>query len=146
MISGLRPPIIDEQGVAGAVDYLVSEFNARGMAIRFTHDMPTDRLFPDLETAIFRIVQEALANVERHSQSKLAEVHVGQRDGTIRIVVRDCGVGFDPDSVAEGHFGLEGIRERARLAGGSASVQSAKGKGTEVVVELPALQPTRREE
>lgn len=146
MISGLRPPIIDEQGVAGAVDYLVSEFNARGMAIRFTHDMPTDRLFPDLETAIFRIVQEALANVERHSQSKLAEVHVGQRDGTIRIVVRDCGVGFDPDSVAEGHFGLEGIRERARLAGGSASVQSAKGKGTEVVVELPAIQPARREE
>jgi PAS domain S-box-containing protein len=146
MISGLRPPIIDEQGVAGAVDYLVSEFNARGLAIRFMHDMPGDRLFPDLETTIFRIVQEALANVERHSQSKQAEVYVGQRDGTIRIEVRDWGKGFDPETIADGHFGLEGIRERARLAGGWAAIHSAVGRGTEVVVELPASQQTKGED
>jgi signal transduction histidine kinase len=140
MISGLRPPIIDEQGVAGAVDYLVSEFNARGMAVRFTHDMPAERLFPDLETTIFRIVQEALANAARHSGAKQVEVHIGQRDGTIRIEVRDRGVGFDPEAVAEGHFGLEGIRERARLAGGLATITSSLGHGTRVVVELPAVQ------
>jgi signal transduction histidine kinase len=146
MISGLRPPIIDEQGVAGAVDYLVSEFNARGMAIRLMHDMPAERLFPDLETTIFRIVQEALTNVERHSHSKQAEVYVGQRDGTIRIEVRDWGNGFDPEAVADGHFGLEGIRERARLAGGWATIQSAVGRGTEVVVELPSSQQAKAEE
>jgi PAS domain S-box-containing protein len=146
MISGLRPPIIDEQGVAGAVDYLVSEFNARGMQIRLMHDMPAERLFPDLETTIFRIVQEALTNVERHSQSKQAEVYVGQRDGTIRIEVRDWGDGFDTESIADGHFGLEGIRERARLAGGWATIHSAVGRGTEVVVELPASQQAKGEE
>jgi PAS domain S-box-containing protein len=145
MISGLRPPIIDEQGVAGAVDYLVTEFKARGMTIRFMHDMPADRLFPDLETTIFRIVQEALTNVERHSQSKQAEVYVGQRDGTIRIEVRDWGEGFDPESIADGHFGLEGIRERARLAGGWAAIHSGIGRGTEVVVELPVNHQTKQE-
>ena len=141
MISGLRPPIIDEQGVVGAVDYLVSEFNARGMAIRFVHDMPADRLFPDLETTIFRIVQEALTNVERHSGAKQAEVRVRQHEETIRIEVRDPGQGFDVEGVGEGHFGLEGIRERARLMGGWAVIQSRPGEGTEVIVELPVRLP-----
>ncbi len=141
MISGLRPPIIDEQGVVGAVDYLVSEFNARGMAIRFTHDMPAVRLFPDLETTIFRIVQEALTNVERHSGAKQGEVRVSQHEETIRIEVRDHGQGFDVEGVSEGHFGLEGIRARARLMGGSAAIQSRPGEGTEVIVELPAKPP-----
>lgn len=141
MISGLRPPIIDEQGVVGAVDYLVSEFNARGMAIRFVHDMPADRLFPDLETTIFRIVQEALTNVERHSGVNQAEVRVSQLAGTIRIEVSDLGQGFDPEAVGEGHFGLEGMRERARLLEGWVSIQSSPGRGTEVIVELPVRLP-----
>jgi PAS domain S-box-containing protein len=137
MISGLRPPIIDEQGVAGAVDYLVSEFNARGMAIRYSHELTADRLFPDLETTIFRIVQEALTNVERHSGVTQGSVGIRQHEETIRIEVRDQGQGFDLEGVGEGHFGLEGIRERARLMGGSAVIQSSPGRGTEVVVELP---------
>ena len=128
MISGLRPPIIDEQGVAGAVDYLVSELNARGMSIRFSHQMQTERLDADLEVTIFRIVQEALDNAERHSQSKQAEVSICQQGGNIHIEIRDWGVGFDPERVGDGHFGLEGIRERARLAGGWAKVTARRAR------------------
>ncbi len=141
MISGLRPPVIDEQGVVGAIDYLVSEFNARGMAIRYSHEMHAERLEPDLETTIFRIVQEALTNVERHSGTKQAEVRVSQRGATIRIEVRDRGAGFDVEGVGERHYGLDGVRERARLVGGWASIVSQPGQGSHVVVELPAKEP-----
>jgi PAS domain S-box-containing protein len=139
MISGLRPLILDEQGIVGAVDYLVNEFNARGLEIRFTHAMKGHRVAADLEAAVFRIVQEALANVERHSQSRRGEVNVTDQSGRLRVEVRDFGVGFDPGAVVDGHYGLEGIHQRARLAGGSASITSAPGKGTQVVVELPLV-------
>jgi len=145
MISGLRPPIIDEQGVSGAVDYLVSELNSRGMNVRFQHEMRSERLEADLEAAIFRIVQEALTNVERHSNSKRAEVSITQHGDRILVSVRDFGVGFDPTSIHEGHFGLEGIFERAKLLGGEAKIDSRPGEGTEVRVELPVTLPRSAE-
>ncbi len=141
MISGLRPPVIDEQGVVGAIDYLVTEFNSRGMAIRYTHAMQSERLEPELETTIFRIVQEALTNVERHSGARQAEVRLSQLGETIHIDVSDAGHGFDPESVGERHFGLDGMRERARLLDGSVSIRSSSGNGTEVIVELPVRIP-----
>ena len=137
MISGLRPLIIDEQGIAGAVGYLINEFNGRGLDIRFTHSMHRERLSGDLESAVFRIVQEALTNLERHSQSPKGEVTISDDAGTLHVEIRDFGVGFDPDAVVEGHYGLEGIKQRARLAGGSATIASAKGQGTTITVELP---------
>jgi PAS domain S-box-containing protein len=137
MISGLRPPIIDEQGVAGAIDFLVSEFEGRGMQIQFTHSVPQERLAAELETAIFRIVQEALTNVERHSRAQEAEVDIRLRDDKIHVTVRDHGVGFDAQEVPHGHFGLEGIRERAHLVGGRAEFEASPGKGTIVRVEIP---------
>ncbi len=139
MISGLRPLIIDEQGIVGSIEYLVNEFNGRGLDIRLTHSMKTERLAADLESTVFRIVQEALVNLERHSQTTRGDVKITRRGSAIRVEVRDDGIGFDPDAVAEGHYGLEGLRERARLAGGSACVHSAVGKGTTVVVDLPLV-------
>lgn len=139
MISGLRPLIIDEQGIQGAIEYLVSEFKGRGLEIELTHSITSPRFAPDLENAVFRIVQEALANVERHSQARAGEVHLTEQDGQLRVEVRDRGVGFDPQAVGEGHYGLEGVKERARLAGGSATIESAPGKGTSVVVVLPVV-------
>jgi PAS domain S-box-containing protein len=144
MISGLRPLIIDEQGIVGGIEYLINEFNARGLDIRFTHSMKPERLAAELETTVFRIVQEALTNLERHSQASRGDVMITRRGGALRIEVRDDGIGFDPDAVAEGHYGLEGLRERARLAGGSACVKSAVGKGTQVVVDLPLVGHGRR--
>jgi signal transduction histidine kinase len=137
MISGLRPLIIDEQGIQGAIEYLANEFKSRGVEVQFSHSMKSRRLAPDLENAVFRIVQEALANVERHSGSGAGDVDITESDGHLRLEVRDRGVGFDPQAVGEGHFGLEGVKERAQLAGGSATIKSSPGMGTTVVVVLP---------
>jgi PAS domain S-box-containing protein len=142
LISGLRPPILDESGVVDAIDYLVSEQNARGgPEIAFVHPGEFGRLAPPLESAVFRIVQECLTNACRYSQSDKVRVEVCQADDRVHIEVRDWGVGFDPAGVEQGHYGLRGIRERARLLGGSASIDSAPGKGVCVSIYLPLLPP-----
>jgi PAS domain S-box-containing protein len=142
LISGLRPPILDESGVIDAIEYLVSERNARGgPEIEFVHPGELGRLAAPLESAIFRIVQECLTNACRYSQSDKVRVEVRQSDGRAHIEVRDWGVGFDPAGVEQGHYGLRGIRERARLLGGSASIDSAPGKGVCISVNLPLLPP-----
>jgi PAS domain S-box-containing protein len=137
MISGLRPPIIDERGVVAAIEYLASELNAEGMDVRLEHDVHIARLPGVLESTIYRIVQEALTNVRRHSGSNLAQVRLTQRDNMLRLEVRDFGIGFDVQTVSKGRFGLRGIAERTQLVGGTLSIKSAPGKGTEIVVELP---------
>jgi signal transduction histidine kinase len=92
-----------------------------------------------LENAIYRILQESLTNARRYSQSERVLVRLIQGDRYIRIEVQDSGIGFNPREVGYGHFGLEGIQERARLFGGSATIKSALGKGTGIVVQLPIL-------
>lgn len=137
MISGLRPPIIDEQGVVAALEYLAGEMTARGIEVSLEHDVQIGRLAPMVEAAIFRIVQEALNNVERHSNTKYARVSLVQQGDHLQLKITDFGAGFDPQTVAAGHFGLSGMAERARLFGGTMTVESAPGKGTEVVVDIP---------
>jgi signal transduction histidine kinase len=138
LISGLRPPVIDEFGVVAAIEYLVGEQPRGGtVPVTFTHDVRFERLAPLLEGAIFRIVQEALNNVQRHSAAPRAEVRLWHRDDRVFIEIRDSGVGFDPAQVTEHRLGLRGIRERARLLRGNAEVESAPGNGTRVCVELP---------
>ena len=142
LISGLRPPILDEAGIVDAVDYLVCENQCDdGPKIEFAHNVAFDRLAPPLETAIFRIVQESLRNACRHSRSARISVELVQRDQTVCFEVRDWGVGFDPSRAAEQRFGLEGIRERVRLLGGRIAIESAPGEGTRIGVELPIVVP-----
>jgi PAS domain S-box-containing protein len=145
VMSGLRPPILDEEGIVLAISYLVAEQTVPGeLVIGFSHQVQFDRLEPLLEGTIFRIVQEALTNVRRHSKALRAEVKLVETDGRLRLEVRDWGVGFDPGSVPDDRFGLEGIRKRADLVGGQAHITSACGEGTRVVVDLPVT--LRREE
>jgi PAS domain S-box-containing protein len=140
LISGLRPLILDEYGIVEAIDYLVCENRERsGMQIDFHHDVRFKRLVPPLESAAFRIVQEAVANACRHSRSPGVIVELIQRDDRLHIKVQDQGVGFDPNAVEETRFGLRSIRERARLLGGRAEIQSAPGSGTSISVELPVV-------
>ena len=130
LIHGLRPPILDEYGVVAAIEELVSQEEGReNQAIEFSHKIAFDRLPPSLENTIFRIVQESLNNARRHSQSMKVRIRLVQRADGIRIEVKDWGIGFNPRKVAEGHFGLEGIKERARLFGGAATIRSSPGKG-----------------
>jgi signal transduction histidine kinase len=97
------------------------------------------RLEPVLENAAYRIAQEALANACQHSRSRRVRLALLQSDRTIRIEVQDWGVGFDPGSIGENRFGLQGIRERARLLGGQVTIDSQVGKGTSIEVHLPLI-------
>ena len=118
LISGLRPPVLDELGVVSAIEYLIAEQQKRGrQGIKFRHDVSFDHLAPPLEDAVFRIVQEALNNACRHSRSKKIRVELAERDGHVCIEVRDWGVGFKPDEIKEGRFGVKGIRGTSPIDG-----------------------------
>jgi len=141
LINGLRSPVLDELGVVAAIeDFISQNTNQDEPKIDFVHHLNRDRLAPSLENVIFRIVQESLTNARRYSHSDRLLVRVAQRDDYIRIEVQDWGIGFDPRKVGDGHFGLEGIQERARLFGGAATITSALGTGTRIVVQLPLME------
>lgn len=141
MISGLRPPIIDEQGVVAAIEYLIHEAPLGSASVEFRHDVTFDRLEGVLEGTLFRIVQEALSNIYRHSRSDAAHVTLTQRGDQLSLVVEDWGIGFDPLAIPHRKFGLRGIRERARLFGGTAAIDSTPGRGTRISVEMPLKSP-----
>jgi PAS domain S-box-containing protein len=143
LISGLRPPILDESGIVEAIAYLACEHRGQdGPKIEFAPDVAFDRLAPPLETAIFRIVQESLQNACRHSHSDKIRIELRQRGDRIFIDIWDWGVGFNPEVVEEQRFGLQGIRERVRLLDGRATIESAPGQGTHIAVELPLVDAT----
>ncbi len=146
LISGQRPLILDERGLMAAIEHLVCERRKPGNAeIVYQDEVFFDRLVAPLETAIFRVVQEGLTNAERHSRSARIQLRVIQSDGRLRVEIRDWGVGFDPAGVGSGCFGLEGIRQRARLFGGTARIDSAVGAGTTIAVEFPLVGRTAEE-
>jgi len=138
LIGGLRPPALDELGIIDAVESLAADARTDIPRVDFTHSLPARRLPPDVETTIFRIVQESLSNVRRHASAGAASVSLEQHgDDGVRIVVHDDGIGFDPATVAEDRFGLEGIRQRAWLLGGEPVIASSVSGGTTVTVTLP---------
>lgn len=141
VILGLRPPALDEIGLIGAIKLLLNEDDGSGLKIRFRADIAFRRLDPRLETGIYRIVQEAVNNIRRHSKADRAEVRLAQIGNRIELVIRDSGVGFDPAGIRDKCFGVRGILERARLLGGSARVDSLPGKGTRIAVSLPLAGP-----
>lgn len=142
LIGGLRPLVLDESGIVAAIDYLIAEHQQRGgPEIEFNHKIRFQRLASPLESAVFRIVQESLTNACRYSRSARVRVEVTQLDDHVRVEVQDWGVGFDPQRINGGHYGLQGIRERARLFGGKATIDTVPGKGTHVSVELPLVEP-----
>ena len=140
LIAGVRPPILDESGVVEAVAHLVHELGReKRPKIVNRSRVDFDRLDPTLENAIYRIAQEALTNACKHSKSEKVQVSLLQRGDRLRIEIRDQGVGFSPKAIPKSHFGLEGIRQRARLLGGKCSIRSTPGKGTSITVELPVV-------
>ena len=140
LISGLRPPILDEAGVVAAIEHLARDPTMQeGPEVVFVRNVEFGRLEPLLENAIFRIVQEGVTNACRYSQSSKVRIRLMQKNGQIHIEIEDWGIGFDPDDLAETSFGIGGIRERARLLGGQATIDSAPGKGTRIIVDLPLV-------
>ncbi len=139
----LRPPLLDELGLAPALRALAERFSAStGIAVEVA---VSDRKLPDLvATAAFRVVQEALENVRRHAQARTVRICV-EGEQAVSGVIADDGVGFDPDRVGEG-LGMSGMREWVESLGGSLDVRSALGRGTQVEFAVPChdSSPDRR--
>ena len=139
----LRPATLDRLGLLPALEWLASDVGKlSGLNVQVETDGAERRLAPEVELVLFRIVQEALRNVWRHSQATSAQVLVEFQDGKTMITVKDNGKGFQlqspmGDLTKSGKLGLAGMKERARLLGGSLKVESEPGKGTTVIVEAP---------
>ena len=141
MMNGMRPPILDDAGIIAGIEHLVWEVrDAGGPDVAVLHVVQFDRLAPPLESAVFRIVQESVTNACRHGRATNIEVRLTQDKNTLHVEVEDNGVGFDTTTAKGGGFGIEGIYERARLLGGTASIESRPGQGTRVTAELPIIE------
>ncbi len=141
----LHPPLLDEAGLASALRWYLRGFTERS-GIKVELELPEDfeRLPRDVETAIFRLVQESLTNIHRHSESPTATIGIVHADGEVRVEVRDQGKGIAPDkklellSAGTPGVGIRGMRERLRQLGGTMEINSdGDGSGTQVVVRLP---------
>lgn len=138
LIAELRP-ILLEGGVHQAIEQLIRERRSDAWTIHFSADAELPTLEPLLEGAVYRVVQEALTNAERHGHAKNVEVRICGEAGALLVEINDDGVGFDVGAVDRGRFGLEGIRQRAQLFGGRAEIQSSPGAGSRIKVRLPIL-------
>ena len=142
LISELRPAALDEIGLRAAVESLVERTAAtQGLDISTRIALSTDegapRLAPEVESTAYRIVQEGLTNVGKHSGAHRAEVRVIEADGRLDVAVRDDGRGFEPSAPRAG-FGLTGMRERVEMLGGTLTLESSPaGLGTLVHASLP---------
>ena len=137
----LRPAMLDDLGLLPALLWLVGRYYAQtGVRVTVHHEGLDRKLEPDVETAAYRIVQEALTNVARHADTGRASVVCTAGDDAFLIEVRDEGAGFDSAAFSGGtlKFGLVGMEERARLVGGTLTVTSEPGKGTAVIARLPS--------
>ncbi|AIO36561.1 histidine kinase family protein [Burkholderia cenocepacia] len=137
--SDLRPLMLDDLGFAAAMQWLVEDFRHRhGIGCTLHVTPPELQLDEPYATTVFRIAQEALANVARHAAASRAEVTLVRGDGTIALTIRDDGAGFDLGAPRKsGSFGLVGLRERAYLVGGTLTIEAELGKGTKVEVDIP---------
>lgn len=140
MAFDLRPTVLDDVGLLPALERLAQDMTARGgTAVALaTHGFADDRLPPEIETVVYRVVQEALTNVTRHAGAATASITVVVADGRVRALVEDDGSGFDTDAAPmRGNLGLRGMIERADLAGGTVKLSSTPGSGTTLVLEVP---------
>lgn len=136
--SALRPPLLDQVGLVAALEAYASEFAER-TGIRVEYDFPgkNPRLPADQSIGLYRIVQEALTNVARHSQASWVEISLVSEDDRLLLRVQDDGVGFDKSEASQKQsLGLLGMQERAKLAGAELAIESAPNKGTTISAVL----------
>lgn len=135
----LRPSALDDLGLASALQRYISDYTQRyDIQVDFAIQGIGGRLPVEMETSIYRIVQEGLTNIARYSQSKAASVLIDQRQGKMRLIIEDNGIGFNPETAKNKRsLGLQGIRERAALFGGTLTIESQVGHGTSLFVEIP---------
>lgn len=134
----LRPTVLDDFGLVPALERLTTNFAEQtGIEVDLEAGAIADRLPPEVETAVYRIVQESLTNVAKHSHARRVSVLVARSNGTIKAVIEDDGQGFDPSAEGGDGVGLIGMRERIELLDGSLAVESSETTGTTVALEVP---------
>ena len=136
----LRPKVLDDFGLVPALERLAESFaDQTEIDVRFETALGDERLAPEVETALYRIVQESLTNVVKHAQATVVSIVLARKGGAVALVIEDDGRGFDAGDTREGGFGLEGMRERIGLLEGRLQVESRAGAGTTIVAEVPLL-------
>src|SRR5437773_11169855 len=140
---GLRPLILDDLGLVPTLRwYLANQARKTGLTIGFSGSLPANHLSPEIETACFRIVQEAVTNVIRHAEAKNVWVDFQQKSSDqVCLSVKDDGNGFDLSLAlarwdSNSRLGLAGMQERVKLLGGKIDIQSGRGQGTHIVVSF----------
>jgi signal transduction histidine kinase len=143
LITELRPAALDELGLAPALEALFDRVRTlhgleleANVTLHYEARADSARLDADVETAIYRLVQEALGNAARHAHAERVTVEVAEGESDVHIAIKDDGVGFDPDAPSSG-FGLTGMRERIALAGGTLGITSSDA-GTTVEASIPS--------
>lgn len=144
---GLRPPLLDDLGLEPAMRLLAEEFEERtgilvGLDIRL--DEQGVKVPHEVALCSYRILQEALTNISRHARAKRVDVTIGSEAGTLELEVRDDGVGFELDDLEDMRgWGIEGMRERANLVGGTVRIRAGRNRGTRVVFRVQLTGETK---
>jgi signal transduction histidine kinase len=141
LLSELRPPALDEHGLAGALKLYGDAF-AKQANLNISVDAQVEhRPAPEVETIVYRVTQEALTNVSKHAKARHVWIRLAAEEHSVDLSIRDDGIGFDPVKAArllqDGHYGLAGMRERVELGGGRLDLDSRPGEGTTIGVALP---------
>ncbi|MGB0733938.1 MAG: sensor histidine kinase, partial [Pontibacterium sp.] len=138
----LRPSLLDDLGFEAALLSMTDEFSERtGVFTNVRLDLPDIQLPDDIEITIYRVIQEALTNIERHAQATQAGISIYARDDTIKTIVSDNGKGIARERQREG-IGLSNMRERTELLGGSFELKSKVGLGTRII-SIFSLEPIK---
>jgi signal transduction histidine kinase len=142
LIAGLRPTVLDDFGLATAIRLEIEALRGEGWQVSYEEDLGDQRLASQIETALFRVAQEALTNVRKHAGRARVAVSLEQHEGVVRLEVRDWGRGFGVlgphDRPRPGErVGLLSMHERVALLGGHCTVNSQPGEGTQVIAEVP---------
>jgi signal transduction histidine kinase len=134
----LRPTALDDFGLVAALERLTASFAEQtGISVDFETALADERLPEEVETALYRIVQESLTNVVKHARARRVSILLARKEGSVKAVVEDDGRGFDPAEQAGDGFGLVGMSERLALLGGRLEVESDADAGTTIAAEVP---------
>ena len=137
---GLHPAVLDHLSLVPALRQYVESFGRQsGLQVQFlAMDLESQRLLPEVELTLYRVVQEGLTNIQRHARAMRADVILERRAHTVAAIIEDDGVGFDAGEVPPtGHLGLFGMQERIEALGGRLTIESSPGAGTALFVEVP---------
>jgi PAS domain S-box-containing protein len=141
VVAGLRPTVLDDFGLATALRHEVEALRADGWDVAYDQELGAERLPASVETALFRVAQEAIVNARKHSRGTRLAVGLHRGPDAVRLEVRDWGAGFDPSAPAPAppgeRVGIAGMQERVTLLGGTFHLDSRPGHGTRLVADVP---------